>query len=97
MRICGRGLKPLWRAETKQCRFDLPGSLSENDDDGSENITKKINLLPFKVYRVYLEPLSSSIVGDFSWSWIFKVLIHVEMEKGKFVVVSVHVLHETSH
>ena len=27
----------------------------------------------------------------------FKVLIHVQMEKGKFVVVSVHVLHETSH
>ena len=46
---------------------------------------------------VYLEPLSLSIVGDFSWSWIFKGFIHVQMEKGEFVVVSVHVLHETSH
>ena len=25
------------------------------------------------------------------------VLIHVQMEKGNFVVVSVHVFHETSH
>ena len=41
---------------------------SINDDDGSENITKKMNLRPFKLYRVYLEPLNSSNVGDFSWS-----------------------------
>ena len=44
------------------------GSLSNNDDDGSENITKKIDLRPFKLYPVYLEPLNSSNVGDFSWS-----------------------------
>ena len=33
-----------------------------------ENITKKMNLLPFKLYRVYLHALNSSNVGDFSWS-----------------------------
>ena len=44
------------------------GTLSNYDDDGSENITKKVNLRPFKLYRVYLEPLNSSNVGDFSWS-----------------------------
>ena len=45
------------------------GTLSnDDDDDGSENITKKINLRLFKLYRVYLEPLNSSNVGDFSWS-----------------------------
>ena len=29
---------------------------------------KKMNLRPFKLFRVYLEPLNSSNVGDFSWS-----------------------------
>ena len=44
------------------------GSLGNNDDDDSENITKKIILRPFKLYRVYLEPLNLANVGDFSWS-----------------------------
>ena len=44
------------------------GSISNDDDDGRENITKKMNLLPFKLYRVYLESLNSSDVGEFSWS-----------------------------
>ena len=44
------------------------GTLSSYDGDGSENITKKMNLRLFKLYRVYLEPLNSSNVGDFSWS-----------------------------
>ena len=44
------------------------GISSNNDDDGSKNITKKRNLGPFKLYRVYLKPHNSSIVGEFSWS-----------------------------
>ena len=40
-----------------------------------------------KLYGVYLEPLNSSYVGDFSGSWILKGFIHVQTEKGKFVVV----------
>ena len=44
------------------------GTASNEDDDGSENITKKMNLRLFKLYSVYLEPLNSSNVGDFSWS-----------------------------
>ena len=44
------------------------GILSNDDDDSSGNITEKMNLRPFKLYRVYLEPLNSSNVGDFSWS-----------------------------
>ena len=63
------------------------GRLSNNNDDGSENITKKMSLLPFKLYRVYLEPLNSSNVGNFSWRWIFTEFIHVQIEKGKFFVV----------
>ena len=63
---------------------------SDNDNDNSsDNITKKMNLRPFKLYRVYmyLEPLNSSNIGDFSWSWILKGFIHFQIEKGKFVVV----------
>ena len=63
------------------------GTFSNNDDNGSENITKKRNLCPFKLYSVYWEPLNSSNVGDFSWSWILKGFTHVQIEKGKFVVV----------
>ena len=43
-------------------------TLSNHDDDGSEKLTKKIYFRLFKLYRVYLEPLNSSSVGDFSWS-----------------------------
>ena len=51
--------------------FSFPeslGTLSNDDDDSSGNITGKMNLRPFKLYRVYLEPLNSSNVGDFLWS-----------------------------
>ena len=53
------------------------GTLSNNDEDGSENMTKNMNLRPFKLYRVYLEPLNSLNVGDFSCSWILKGFIRV--------------------
>ena len=63
------------------------GTLSNVDDDSSRNITEKMNLRPFKLYHVYLEPLNSSNVGDFPWSWILKGFIHVQIEKRKFAVV----------
>ena len=40
-------------------------SLSKDDDDGSENVSKNMNSRRFKLYRAYLDPLN---VGDFSWS-----------------------------
>ena len=43
-------------------------TLSKDDDDGSENISKKVNLRSFKLNRVYLGPLNTSNAGDFSWS-----------------------------
>ena len=46
-----------------------------------------MNLRLFKLIHVYLNPLNMSNVGDFSWSLILKGFIHVQMEKGKFVVV----------
>ena len=63
------------------------GGLGNNNDDGNENITKKINLCSFKLYRVYLEPFNSSSVGDFSRRWILKGFIYIQIEKGEFVVV----------
>ena len=48
------------------------GTLSKDDDDGSENDVKKMNLRSFKLNRVYLDPLNMSNAGDFSWSLILK-------------------------
>ena len=44
------------------------GTLSEDDDDGSENSGKKVNLRSFKLNRAYLAPLNTSNAGDISWS-----------------------------
>ena len=43
-------------------------TLSKDEDDGSENVPRKMNLRSFKLNRVYLEPLNMSNAGDFSWS-----------------------------
>ena len=58
--------------------------LGNDDEDGSENVAKKIHLHPFKLYRVYSNPLNLSNVGDFSWSWILKDFLQFQKEKGKF-------------
>ena len=42
--------------------------ISKDEDDGSENVPKKMNLRSFKLNRVYLDPLNMSNAGDFSWS-----------------------------
>ena len=66
------------------CQYPLQttlGSLGNDDDDGSENVAKKINLRLFKLYRVYSNPLNLSNVGDFAWSWI---LFQFQKEKRKF-------------
>ena len=46
----------------------ITGTLSHDDDEGSENVAKKYLIQSFKLYRVYLDPLNLSNVGDFSWS-----------------------------
>ena len=38
---------------------------NDDDDDGSENVAKKMNLRSFKLNRVYLDPLNMSNAGDF--------------------------------
>ena len=47
-----------------QCKL---GTLSEDNDDNSENVYEKINLRSFKLNRVYLDPLDMSNAGDVSW------------------------------
>ena len=59
----------------------LLGTLSNDDDDGSENVAKKLNLCSFKLTHVYLEPLNMSNAGDFSRSWILKDFIQVQKRK----------------
>ena len=63
------------------------GILNKDDDDGSENLGKKMNLRSLKLNRVYLDPLNMSNEGDFSWSWILNGFIQVKKDEGKFVVV----------
>ena len=46
----------------------LIGTLSRDDDDGSEDVAKKTNLRSFKLNRVYMDPLNISNAGDFSLS-----------------------------
>ena len=60
-------------------------------DNSSENIVEKINLHPFKLHSVYLDPLNLSNVGDFSWGWLLKDFI-----QGQFVVVC-YILHKSAH
>ena len=50
------------------CSYLKNRELSNDDDDGSENVAKNLNLPHFKCSCVYLELLNFSNVGDFSWS-----------------------------
>ena len=55
--------------KTDDCRYLKNRELSnDDDDDGSENVAKNLNLPHFNRYCVYLELLNLSNVGDFSWS-----------------------------
>ena len=72
---------------SKASTIDILGTLSKDDDDGSENVGKNNNLRSFKLNRVNLDPLNMLNASDFSWSWILKDFIQVQKEEGKFVVV----------
>ena len=75
-------------AVVTSCENTLLGTfMSKDDDNGSENDGKKMNLRFSKLIRVYLGPLNMSNAGDFSWCWSLKDFIQVQKEEGKFVVV----------
>ena len=69
------------------CQEPILGTLSKDNDDGSEHVGKKVNLRSFKLNRVYLDALKMSNEDDFSWGWILKDFIQVQKEVGKFVFV----------
>ena len=72
---------------SKASTIDILGTLSKDDDDGSENVGKNKSLRSFKLNRVNLDPLNMLNASDFSWSWILKDFTQVQKEEGKLVVV----------
>ena len=68
--------------------IDWIGTFSNDDNNGSENVAKRMNLHFFKLNRIYLDPPNISNASAFSWSWIVKDFTRVQKEEGKFVVVS---------
>ena len=65
----------------------LIGSLSNNDGDGCENVTKEVNPRCFKLYRAYSISFTSSNVGKCFWSWILKDYQSSGKEKESFCLV----------
>ena len=62
----------------------LPLVISSTTTPTAVKTLLKMNLLPFKLIRVFLDPLYLSKEGHFSWSQIFEDLnIQVQKEKGK--------------
>ena len=62
------------------------GELSNNNDDGSENITKK---------KISSFQTPSRLFG--TAQFVTCTRLFLELNREKSVIVSVHVLHETSH
>ena len=54
------------------------GSLRNDDGDGYENVTEKVNLRCLKLYRAYSIAFNSSNVGKFFRSWILKDCIQFQ-------------------
>ena len=50
----------------KGSAFMLLGTLSNDDNGGSENVAKKKNLRSFKLNHVYLDPLNMLNAGNVS-------------------------------
>ena len=68
------------------------GTLSNDDDDGSENVAKKMNLSSFKLNRVYLDPIKCQMQATFPGVEFLRILLRFKKRKKDS---SVHVLHKT--
>ena len=66
-----------------------------SNDDGSENVAKKLNLPYFKCYRVYLELLNLSNVGSFVLEFL-GTLFRIRKKKENSSSY-VHFLYKTSY
>ena len=60
--------KFLWWDRLDGTTLTTLGTLSKDDDNSSENVSKKMNLSSFKLNLVYLDPLNTSNADNFSWS-----------------------------
>ena len=63
------------------------GSLSNNDGDGYENVTKKVRSRCVKLYRAHFISFISSNLGEFIESWILKDSINNQEKKKRIVVL----------
>ena len=64
--VIHRGGKNRWeKREMKRRPF---GSVSNNDHDGYENVTKKVNSRCLKLDRAYSIPFNSTNADNFLWS-----------------------------
>ena len=52
--------------------FELIGSFSIDDGNGSENVSFKMNSRFFTLCRVYSNLLKMASVGEFPWSWFLE-------------------------
>ena len=74
------------------------GSLSNDDDNGSETLLKKlITLDPFKPHHVFLDSFKWLKVGDFSCIHFLKGPVFRFKKKKENSSACVHVLHDTLH
>ena len=71
------------------------GTLSD-DDDGSENVAKKMNLSSFKLNRVYLDPIKCQMQATFPGVEFLRILCGFKKRKEDSSSY-VHVLHKTSN
>ena len=73
------------------------GTLSDDDDDdGSENVAKKMNLSSFKLNRVYLDPIKCQMQATFPGVEFLRILCGFKKRKEDSSSY-VHVLHKTSN
>ena len=68
------------------------GSFSNNEGDGYENFTLKVNSRCFKLYRAYSISFNSSNVGNVFWSLILKDCIEFHEKKKEVAVLGSHPL-----
>ena len=71
------------------------GTLSD-DDDGCENVAKKMNLSSFKLNRVYLDPIKCQMQATFPGVECLRILCGFKKRKEDSSSY-VHVLHKTSN
>ena len=74
----------------------LLGTLSNDDDDGSEDVVKKRNLRSFELNHGYLDPLNMSNAGEFPGVEFLRILFKFKKRKENSSSY-VHVLHKTSN